>query len=189
MVSFFITSDKRDLWILEELREIRDLIINRYQYDIEALRVVVREAELIEGEAIGQEAVIEIRNASHTLLSLMLKDLKYAPFPHVSKLTQFCSTYEGEYYYNLTDLELAHGFLLYEELKDQEIRALTHVLCLLLMRFFEHILVEEKEITRMPSAFQETWVMMFSIHEGKRFEFDGIRYWRGDHPASLHPTC
>lgn len=76
-------------------------------------------------------------------------------------------------------------FHLAKDLLDFEVVALTNLSASLVMSLAECIVVEEQKMLRQSVVVQQIWKDRYMFRSEKEIEYQGVRYWRIDHPASM----
>lgn len=71
-----------------------------------------------------------------------------------------------------------------EDTQD-EATALTHLAVSLAMSLDYCVVVEEQKMLRQSEAVQEIWKDSYGFRSEKEIEYQGVRYWRFDHPARM----
>lgn len=166
----------------ERLHHLQDLLVNKYAYDASHHQIKFIELEASKaGRFSPSKSKLTISKESTCLVELVLVDL-YDDNQH--PFIDFLS-YRDEIRWPIGSVLKLDRLEIASDLQDFEVAALSHLTTLFLMALAECVVVEEAEMLRQSKVLQETWKEMYGFRSEKEIEYQGVRYWRFDDPASM----
>lgn len=172
----------REQLLNARLHDLRELLVDQYSYDVSLHHVKLTDLAASKvGRYSPSKSKLTLSKESTRLIELDLVDL-YDDNQH--PFIDFLS-YRDEIMWPIGSVLRLDRLEIASDLQDFEVAALSHLTTLFLMVLAECVVVEEAEMLRQSTVLQEKWKEMYGFWSEKEIEYQGIRYWRFDDPASM----
>lgn len=166
----------------KELDDLRETFLERFGYNTSLLTL---ELLVLEASKVGRYSPSKFRmtltNGHANRVEIELVDL-YDDHQH--SFIDFLAYRDGNMW-PIGSVLKVESYHTAKDLQDFEVIAITNLTVSLVMFFAECVVVEEQQMLRQSAAVQQIWKDRYGFWSEKEIEYQGVRYWRFDDPASM----